>query len=516
MSVAAIPARLAPAIGIARIFAPDTLLQFALGVAILGTGVGLALGNLYLAYAFTFAAMFGVTLLLPGTTPFLVIFAFLFQNTFVAFAATWVKSTEVLDQMRALNVIMLAAVFTCFLVTGQFSARVLPRGVRPWVNATWLVFAVVGLYFALGLALGNGKDAIIYLRGIVVPLMCLQIALVCGARFRVPLAPALLVATLLIIVYGYCELIFETRFLSLFNGDRYLWLKMQDDIVRGVYTRLMQETGFVLRGIDDMMRVSLFNLSGSDHDAIKIFRLSGPNFHPISFGYALALLSAWLFANRVRWVAILALPLLIFVGSKGAIVLFLLFFFMLLAMRLLPARVAMAAFLVVLGLYIAAVVWLGLRVGDYHVLGLMAGIRDFLANPLGHGVGSGGVMSAAGSMVDWGNAQGTGATDIPVESAIAVLLYQLGIGATVFVGLLVMLARRFRKAYLASREPLFLFAFVAIATICANAVFQEEAFFAPLALGLCLMLTGLSLGALSVDERRDTRPLAQGAVEGTE
>jgi hypothetical protein len=131
----------------------------------------------------------------------------------------------------------------------------------------------------------------------------------------------------------------------------------------------------------------------------------------------------------------------------------------------------------------------------------MAGIRDFLANPFGHGIGSGGVLSQAGSMVNWIDAQGRGATEIPVESAIAVLFYQLGIGAAVFVGLPIMLARRFRKAYLASREPLFLFAFVAISTICANAVFQEEAFFAPLALGLCLMLTGLSLGALLGSER---------------
>lgn len=497
MSLASITQPSRP-VDIARVFAPDTLLQFALGFIVIATGVALALTNLYVAVVFTFVTMFAIALVLPSSMPFLLVFAFLFQNTFIAFAASWVDGTETLDQMRGLNLVMLAAVFACFTVTGQFSTRSLPLGLRPWINLNWLVMLVVGVYFGIGIAVGNGKDAVIYLRGIMIPLLCLQIALACGARYRVPLAPALLVATLLIVAYGYCELLFEIDFLSLFHGDRYLWLKMQQDITSGYYSRLLAETGFVLRGVEDMMQVSLFNVTGSEHDALKVFRLSGPNFHPISYGYALALLSTWLFALRIRWVALLALPLLMFIGSKGAMVLFLLFFAMVVAVRLLPARVATALLVVVLAAYIAAVTALGIKLADFHVLGLMAGIRDFLLNPLGHGLGSGGIMSDI--RVDWQRAQALGATDVPVESAIGVLLYQLGIGTAVFVGLLVLLARHLRQSYMAHRAPLLLFAYVSVSTICANAFFQEEAFFAPLALGLCLMLAGLSVGALSGDD----------------
>jgi hypothetical protein len=41
-----------------------------------------------------------------------------------------------------------------------------------------------------------------------------------------------------------------------------------------------------------------------------------------------------------------------------------------------------------------------------------------------------------------------------------------------------------------------LFLFVAVAIVSANAVLQEEAYFSPLALGLCLLLGGASLGSI--------------------
>lgn len=490
MSSPAIP--VAPATGLPRVLTPEALLQFALAIAIVGLSAGLAVANITLAYGFAFLATFVVTLLLPASTPFLLIFAFLFQNTFVAMTATEVESAAAFDQMRGINIIMLGAVFLGFFLTGQFAGRLLPPKLRPWILANWVAIATVCAYVALGLALGNGRDALVYARGILTPLMLLQVGLVCGARFQTQLAPLVAVAAVLIIAYGYCELLFELDFLKIFNGDRYLWLKMQDDMPR--FVRQMNETGFVVRGLDDMMRVALFNISGSESGALQIFRLSGPNFHPISFGYALALLSTWLFANRIRWVALLTAPLLVFVGAKGAAVLFVMFFLMVLGARIVPVRFAQLMLLFALGAYVAFVFLFGIKVGDYHVLGLIVGLREFPANPFGHGVGSGGVMGEAGQLVDWQRAQAIGSADVPVESAIGVMLYQLGIGSAIFLGLLIALGHRLAALYAKWRVPVQLFGFTAIATICANAFFQEEAFFSPLALGLCLLLSGLALG----------------------
>jgi hypothetical protein len=82
-----------------------------------------------------------------------------------------------------------------------------------------------------------------------------------------------------------------------------------------------------------------------------------------------------------------------------------------------------------------------------------------------------------------------------MESALAVLLYQMGVAAAaiyVFVGAIAWAAWR---AYRRSGDSGLLFPVIAIIVISANSVLQEEAFFSPLALGLCLLLTGVSLGS---------------------
>ena len=132
--------------------------------------------------------------------------------------------------------------------------------------------------------------------------------------------------------------------------------------------------------------------------------------------------------------------------------------------------------------------------GDYHVLGLAAGIRDFMANPLGQGLGLGGNLSSTSINLSWSTAQAEGAASIPVESAVGVMLYQMGIGSLVFFGFLAALAVATRRQLIETGDLNFLFGFVGIVTISANAVLQEEAFYSPLALSFCLLLVGVSLG----------------------
>ncbi|TIV96386.1 MAG: hypothetical protein E5V85_18110, partial [Mesorhizobium sp.] len=51
-----------------------------------------------------------------------------------------------------------------------------------------------------------------------------------------------------------------------------------------------------------------------------------------------------------------------------------------------------------------------------------------------------------------------------------------------------------RRQLIQTGDPDFLFGFVGVVTISANAVLQEEAFYSPLALAFCLLLVGVSLG----------------------
>ena len=96
------------------------------------------------------------------------------------------------------------------------------------------------------------------------------------------------------LLFGYCELFYGMDFLSIFNGDEYIQRRIARQIEVGYWERVLADTGFVLRGLEDVMRTPLFNIPGYSNVLPHVFRLSGPNFHPISFAYALAIISIWL------------------------------------------------------------------------------------------------------------------------------------------------------------------------------------------------------------------------------
>ena len=283
-------------------------------------------------------------------------------------------------------------------------------------------------------------------------------------------------------------------FLGLFHGDLYIERDIVRQIETGVWEKALQETGFVFRGLQDVMTTTFFNTALFNDILPTVFRIGGPNFHPISYAYGLSIISAWLLFKG-RWlVPIAALPLLLVIGSKGATFMLL----MALGARVIysPARAGLtiAAVLALALAWTTLATAYGATHGDYHVLGLAAGMRDFLANPLGQGLGLGGNLSSTSINLDWEHAQSAGAASVPVESAVGVMLYQMGIGSLVFFGFLAALAMAARRQLIETRDPDFLFGFVGIVTISANAVLQEEAFYSPLALGFCLLLVGVSLG----------------------
>ena len=95
------------------------------------------------------------------------------------------------------------------------------------------------------------------------------------------------------------------------------------------------------------------------------------------------------------------------------------------------------------------------------------------------------ILSDAGSSVA---AQGA------VESAVGVLLFQMGIAAFVPLAYYASIAYLVWRRYVSSMLPVQgLVAFGILITLV-NGIFQEEALFAPLALGTLMSLAGLALG----------------------
>jgi hypothetical protein len=124
----------------------------------------------------------------------------------------------------------------------------------------------------------------------------------------------------------------------------------------------------------------------------------------------------------------------------------------------------------------------------------MGGWNGFLANPLGRGLGVGGNLSEGYFSIDWSAAQKAGTLDGAVESAVGVMLYQMGIGAFVPLGFCFAIALKTWRLYASSGILTQGLAAFGVMVVLVNGIFQEEALFAPAALGLLLCLAGLVIG----------------------
>jgi hypothetical protein len=141
------------------------------------------------------------------------------------------------------------------------------------------------------------------------------------------------------------------------------------------------------------------------------------------------------------------------------------------------------------------------------VIGFIGGLKGFFAQPFGRGIGVGGNLSLNMTGIDWSRSQELGYTDIAVESAIGVILYQMGIFGIAVLGAIVWIAMRLWRIFLQSRERVYAVAALGLITITVNGIFQEEALFSPLAFGLVIAFAGLLMG-------RSYRTDGSGAANG--
>ena len=488
---------------------PQSGAEAALHVAVALLLVIAAVSSFAVSTVFGAAVAFVLTLLvstvLPASVPIIVICAFLFQNMIVAWFTPYIPDNNAFDALRGANFVVLMAAYGAFLMASlQVRLRAVTQA-RPWLLWGFALAGIITFYMLLGAVRGVPKDSIIYFRNTITPLACFHIGIVAASLYRIDLRKSLLWLGASAIVYGYCELIFTMDFLGLFNGDLYIERAIRRQIETGVWEKALQQTGFVLRGLEDVMTTTFFNTPLFADLFPKVFRIGGPNFHPISYAYALGILSVWLLFKG-RWLLPLAaLPLLLVIGSKGAMFMVVLALAVRLMQRPLGLRLTLLGVLAVSATWIIAAIGYGATHGDYHVLGLIAGLRGFLGNPLGQGLGIGGNLSSTSFNLDWDRAQAHGVAAVPVESAIGVMLYQMGVGSMVFFGFLAALVITARRLLLKTGNPEFLFAFVAVVSISTNAVLQEEAFYSPLALGFSLLLVGTAFGTHWREESRAAR-----------
>lgn len=452
----------------------------AIGLALLFCHVGLAVlfGTMVPSYAFTLPI---VTLLYIADpmAGFAVFLQFLmYQNIAISMASSSFDFTlyHGVQGISFALTITISTVAACRLWGTQRNRRAL--------ILIAAIGAVILAYTAFGAMQSSLESAAVYFRSSIVGILGLLIGWDVGREHSYrDVGLCFLISMALGVVLTVCEAAAPLAYYDWIDAQNYYRLK---------YGAAMSNPDLDFRSAQDVLAYlsrSFFNIGGF---GIESVRFGGPNMHSVSYAYLMSIGAIVAASLGIYWFAALLLPLIVLIGVKGAAI-------------VLAATVglwsvgrafggaALCIFGAILGVaYIALVISYGLSVGDYHVIGLMGGVDGFLRNPLGHGIGVGGNLSSSVTStdlaVDWNDFQRYGA-DQALESAIGVLLYQMGIGA---IAVMYALWIPFRAVIRDFRRPAGLVA-LAIAVVTVNGLFQEEAF-SPYSLGILTLFAGVLSG----------------------
>jgi hypothetical protein len=426
----------------------------------------------------------------------LVYFQFLiYQNFFIALGAVDMPTFTftVLAGTNFLAITLMAGIGAGRLFQPPWRSKT--SGI---VTAVILAVLTAGCYAAVGTLRAGPTSAAIYFREFIGPACAVVVGLDIGRvwGFRT-VTIGLLISVLLSLLITLIELVTPADYYRWINAADYMNLTSACCLDRAIYGPL---------DVIDQNTTALFNFSWDSAGlaAATSFRFKSSLMNSVSYAYILALAGVAAISLRQYLWLIVVVPLLIAIGVKGAATLFLLTIVLWTILIMTGSgRFTFISAATLLAAYVAYGIAHSLEYGDFHAIGFLGGWQGFLGNPLGHGLGVGGNLSpAAANMSSWTGAGGmqTAGADFGLESAVGVLLYQMGIGSLTIFAIFVALlkAAPFLKYKPLGRDIWFL----ALATVIVNGVFQEEAY-APTAAGLIALVCALVL----MNARRGAVPL---------
>lgn len=355
--------------------------------------------------------------------------------------------------------------------------------------------AMVVLYSMWGAAKAGPTSAAIYFRTYSTSLFAVLVGLDLGRvwGFRT-LGSAFLFSVVLAICLGIIEYCIPLDYYSWVNEVTYYQLK---------WTK--QPEGAIFYVPEDIVRHFtnvFFNVSGTErsYSETTTFRFGGPIVTPTSFAYVLSITGILAVGlKRSAWLIVI-LPMMVLDGAKGASFLLVLSIIMYIVWVVTPSKGMVVLSAVVLSVgYIASALIIGLKNQDYHVIGFLGGVHSLAGNPLGHGIGVGGNMSAeanAGFKMDGPGGFTKLGADFAVESAVGVLFYQVGFMSILYLMVFLTMfwkgpmGERRGNRIVPARQDIMFFSTVMIAV---NGVFQEEAY-SPYAAGMVLLMCACVIG----------------------
>ncbi|HJS83962.1 MAG TPA: hypothetical protein VJ779_00700 [Acetobacteraceae bacterium] len=418
----------------------------------------------------------------------------LYQNLLISIFSPGMTYSPNFVALQGTNFIALAVMAVIAanrLLTPTWRGRV--GGV---VLTVLIALAATAFYTLIGAAKEGLTSAMVYFREFTSPAFAILVGLDVGRRWGYrTVGLCLLIGAALAIVVGVIEYCVPIEYYSLTNAVAFMQLKWS--------AQPQGNTFYVPEDIVKHYTGAFFNVTGASTGvgSLTSFRFGGPIENPISYAYVLAVIGlVGVSLRRSGWL-LAVLPLLILIGVKGALLLVAFSFVLWViwqAGRSKPLLVASGVALAVA--YTGYGIVTGLSSNDFHVIGFLGGVHGLLANPIGHGIGVGGNLSAnANAGFKWTGEGGftSAGADFAVESAVGVLIYQMGLASIAVFAMFVALLRaapiglaviRNGRARMTTRRQDVLF--LAMAMVVVNGIFQEEAY-APYAAGLLALLCGI-------------------------
>ena len=415
----------------------------------------------------------------------------IYQNLIVSIFSPGMEYSPTYVMLGGTNFVALAT-----MAVIAFNRLTVPYWWNRLGNIVVLILAALAmlvLYSVIGTAKAGPTSAAIYFRFFATSLFAALVGLDLGRAWGLrTLGSAFIFSMFLAICLGIIEYCIPLDYYDWVNEVTYWQLKWTKQ-------PLAQNLFYVPADIVKAFTEVFFNVAGTEHSygETTTFRFGGPIITPTSFAYSLSVTGLSAFSvRRSAWLLVI-LPLMALEGAKGASFLLALSVVMYVVWALTSSKRKVVISGVVLSVgYIASALIVGLQSNDYHTAGFLGGVHSLASNPLGHGIGVGGNMSAeanAGFKMERFLREGA---DFAVESAVGVLFYQVGIVSVLYLLVFLTLfwagpmGERRGNRMIPARHDIWFFA---TAMIMVNGIFQEEAY-SPYAAGMVVLMCSCVIG----------------------
>lgn len=350
-------------------------------------------------------------------------------------------------------------VFFCFLFMMIFIKKNVGRNLI-------FFFAISFLLYVVGVIKNGFVPATIYYRFMVYPLILYVIGLSLRGEF---LSNVLFDRIIyLFFLFAALLLLFEVAlgeyFYELFPYNHYISKKLGLEYYLSSSDLVEKNTK------------ALFNFELLKN--IEALRPMGVLIHPISLGYVFAIISIYFFYKKSHFLSLISIFFIICLGVKGALIALALTFsiYLLLSIGVVKKSRLLTFSLICFTFFAITMFYVGLGVGNPHMVNLSWSITELENNIFGNGIGSSGVFSAANASE--GN--------LYKDSGLAVLLGQIGAFSIIVYLVYFYVVNLTIKA---NGGRALVFPIFAVFVLM-NSLFQEEGF-SPYSLGLIMFIMGL-------------------------